>query len=203
MANDILNSLLKEYEQKRLKAELNLEKRKENIFALYPRLQEIDNELNSLGIATAKSILDKPQNSVEYNNELSSKISKLKKEKNDILLKNGYSLDFFTPDYECNLCKDTGYIVDDNFNTTMCSCLKQKLFNIAFNKSNMFGLKKENFDNFNENYFSDEVDLSKYKFNISPRKNILNIKEKCLDFIKNFDNLDSKNLLFTGATGLR
>ena len=85
----------------------------------------------------------------------------------------------------------------------MCSCLKQKLLNISFNKSNMYNLKKENFENFNDAFFSDEVDLSKYKFNISPRKNIQNIKNKSIEFIKNFDNSDSKNLLFTGATGLR
>ena len=59
----------------------------------------------------------------------------------------------------------------------MCSCLKQKIFNISFNKSNMYNLEKENFEKFNEFIFSDEVDLSKYKFNISPRKNILNIKK--------------------------
>ena len=32
MSNDILNSLLKEYEQKKLKAELDLQKRKENLY---------------------------------------------------------------------------------------------------------------------------------------------------------------------------
>ena len=30
-----------------------------------------------------------------------------------------------------------------------------------------------------------------------------NLKNKSIEFIKNFDNSDSKNLLFTGATGLR
>ena len=72
-----------------------------------------------------------------------------------------------------------------------------------FNKSNMSNLDKENFNTFNENIFSDEVDLSKYKFNISPRKNIINIKNKCIDFVNNFDNINQKNLLFTGNTGLR
>ena len=64
-------------------------------------------------------------------------------------------------------------------------------------------LDKENFNTFNEKIFSDEVDLSKYKFNISPRKNIINIKNKCIDFVNNFDNINQKNLLFTGNTGLR
>ena len=67
----------------------------------------------------------------------------------------------------------------------------------------MSNLDKENFNTFNENIFSNEVDLSKYKFNISPRKNINNIKNKCIKFIENFDNPAQKNLLFTGNTGLR
>ena len=85
----------------------------------------------------------------------------------------------------------------------MCNCLKQKLLDISFNKSNIYNQKKENFNSFNENIFSDEVDLSKYKFNISPRKNITNIKNKAIEFVNNFNNPDYKNLLFVGSTGLR
>ncbi len=54
MANDILNTLLKNMNIKKINAELDLEKRKEKIYALIPRLLEIDNELNSLGIKIAK-----------------------------------------------------------------------------------------------------------------------------------------------------
>lgn len=93
--------------------------------------------------------------------------------------------------------------MNNNYKTEMCNCLKQKLLNYSFNKSNMSNLDKENFNTFNEKIFSDEVDLSKYKFNISPRKNIINIKNKCIDFVNNFDNINQKNLLFTGNTGLR
>ena len=203
MTNDILNSLLRDYERKKLNAELDLERRKDLIYKLIPRLLEIDTELNSLGIQSAKSILFSPEKKDFYLNDLNKKIKDLKDEKEFILIKNGYSKDYFEPFYECKLCNDTGFVTDENFKTSMCSCLKQKLLNISFNKSNMYNLKKENFENFNDAFFSDEVDLSKYKFNISPRKNIQNIKNKSIEFIKNFDNPDSKNLLFTGATGLR
>ena len=203
MTNDILNSLLRDYERKKLNAELDLERRKDLIYKLIPRLLEIDTELNSLGIQSAKSILFSPEKKDFYLNDLNKKIKDLKDEKEFILIKNGYSKDYFEPFYECKLCNDTGFVTDENFKTSMCSCLKQKLLNISFNKSNMYNLKKENFENFNDSFFSDEVDLSKYKFNISPRKNIHNIKNKSIEFIKNFDNSDSKNLLFTGATGLR
>ncbi len=203
MTNDILNSLLRDYERKKLNAELDLERRKDLIYKLIPRLLEIDTELNSLGIQSAKSILFSPEKKDFYLNDLNKKIKDLKDEKEFILIKNGYSKDYFEPFYECKLCNDTGFVTDENFKTSMCSCLKQKLLNISFNKSNMYNLKKENFENFNDSFFSDEVDLSKYKFNISPKKNIQNIKNKSIEFIKNFDNSDSKNLLFTGATGLR
>ena len=101
------------------------------------------------------------------------------------------------------MCNDTGFILDKNYKTTMCNCLKQKLLNISFNKSNISNIDQENFNKFNELIFSDEVDLAKYRFNISPRRNILNIKNKSIEFVNNFDNPDCKNLLFVGSTGLR
>lgn len=202
MSNTTLNSLLKEYEQKKLNAELDLEKRKQNLYKLIPRLEQIDTELSTLGINTAKNILNNISKSDSVDN-LKLKIINLKKEKESILLQNGYSLDYLKPFYECKLCNDTGFILDKNYKTTMCNCLKQKLLNISFNKSNISNIDKENFNNFNELLFSDEVDLSKYRFNISPRRNILNIKNKSIEFVNNFDNSDYKNLLFVGSTGLR
>ena len=202
MSNEVLNSLLKEYEQKKLNAELDLEKRKQNLYKLIPRLEEIDDELNKFAITTAKNILNNSSDSYTVEN-LKQRISDLKREKELILLQNNYTLDYLKPFYECKNCKDTGFILDNNYKTIMCNCLKQKLLDISFNKSNMSNLKKENFDNFNELIFSDEVDLSKYRFNISPRKNIINIKNKCIEFVNNFENLDYKNLLFVGSTGLR
>ena len=202
MSNEVLNSLLKEYSQKKLNAELDLERRKQNLYKLIPRLEEIDNELNNFAINTAKNILNNSSDSSSLKN-LKDRISDLKKEKELILLQNNYSLDYLKPFYECKICNDTGFVLDKNYKTTMCNCLKQKLLDISFNNSYMSNLKKENFNNFNELIFSDEVDLAKYRFNISPRRNISNIKNKCIEFINNFDNPDYKNLLFVGSTGLR
>lgn len=202
MANEILDSFLREYEQKKLKAELDLEKRKEELYKKVPRLAQIEDELNSFAIFTAKNIL----NSSTSENSLATlqeKVDLLKYEKAKILHSLNLEPNYLKPFYECQICKDTGYVMDKNYKTSMCSCLKQKLLNVAFNKSNMANLDKENFSKFNSNLFSDEVDVAKYKFNISPRANIINIKNKCIEFVNNFDNPDYKNLLFTGNTGLR
>lgn len=202
MANEVLNSLLKEYEQKKIRAELDLEERKQNLYKIIPRIEEIDKELNNLGISTAKNILSNNSSKNSLNN-LKSKTASLKNEKEKILKDNGYNLDYLKPFYECKICNDTGFITDSQYRTTMCNCLKQKLLNISFNKSNISNINKENFNNFNELIFSDKIDEKKYKLNISPRQNIINIKNKSIEFIKNFDNPEQKNLLFSGSTGLR
>ena len=200
MSNEVLNSILKEYEQKKLNAELDLEKRKKSLYEQVPRLEKIEDDLNNYAIMTAKNIL----NNLDYSiSELQKKINTLKLEKSEILNELNLPSDYLQPNYSCKICKDTGYIKIDNYKTKMCNCLKQKLLDYSFNKSNMYNLDKENFNNFNENIFSDEVDLSKYKLNISPRKNIINIRNKCIEFVENFNNLNQKNLLFTGGTGLR
>ena len=200
MSNEVLHSLLKEYEQKKLKAELDLEKRKEDLYKKIPKLQQIEDELNNFAILTTKNILLHNMSSLA---ELNQKSEKLKQEKVYILQDAKLPSNYLKPNYECSICNDTGYISKDNYKTEMCNCLKQKLINEAFHKSNMANLDKENFDTFNETLFSNEIDVAKYRFNISPRENIKNIKQKCLEFVENFDNPDYKNLLFIGNTGLR
>ena len=200
MPKEILEDLLKEYEQKKIRAELDLEKRKEKLYNDIPELGNIESELNNLAISTAKNILLNNKNSIE---NFKNKIKELNTKKLEILKKNNIDIDYLKPNYECKLCNDTGYITKNNYKSEMCSCLKQKLLNIAFNNSNMSNLDKENFATFNENIFSNEINIEKYKYNISPRQNIKNIKNKCIKFIENFDNTKTKNLLFTGNTGLR
>ena len=202
MADEILNSLLKEYSQKKLQAELDLEKRKEELYNSIPRLRQIEDDLNNFAISTAKNIL-KNGSSPEEEQELKNKVELLKAEKARILAELNLPDNYLQPFYSCSICKDTGYVSNGGYNMVMCSCLKQKLLDYSFNKSNMSNLNKENFSTFNPNMFSDEVDIAKFHFNISPRTNILNIKNKCVQFVENFEDSTQKNLLFTGNTGLR
>lgn len=200
MSNEVLNSLLKEYEQKKLKAELDLEKRKQELYQKLPQLLQIENELNNFAILTSRNIL---LHNVSSLAELNQKAEEMKRKKVFILQNAGLPSNYLTPAYECSICHDTGYLKKDNYKTEMCNCLKQRLLDYSFHKSNMTNLNKENFSTFRESLFSDEIDVAKYRFNISPRENIKNIKKKCIEFIEKFDDSNSKNLLFSGNTGLR
>lgn len=199
MSSEILSKLLLEYDQKKRRAELDLEKRKEQLYVRFPRLQEIETELNNFAINTAKNILKGSLSSLD---DLNKKVTELKNEKEKIIKVNKIPSNYLEPSYECSICKDTGYIQVQNSASSLCSCLKQKLLDISYNKSNISNLSKENFDKFRPEVFSDLVEPEKYKMNISPRQNMIAIKEKSLEFIENFDNPETHNLLFTGNTGL-
>lgn len=197
MSNSALKNILNEYEQKRIKNLLIFEEKINDFYLKHPSIQKLTDNMNKTSIEISKTILlDK--NNEEKLNLLNKHLNDLKKEKNNELKKLGISDDFFTPNFDCKLCNDTGYLE----NNQMCSCLKQELLNQEYNKSNISSLEFENFNNFNLNIFSDEKNEEKYNSQISPRENIKKIKEISLDFINNFDDPKEKNLLFTGNTGL-
>lgn len=199
MNNSNLKKLLTEYEKKRIQAIYDAEHRKEILYSQNPRLQEIDDILSKEAIQTSKLLISNKDSSLLDN--LNKKIMQLKEEKNNILNSLGKDENYLKPIYECKICNDTGYITH-NLSSTMCNCLKQKIFDIEYNKSNISNLKNQNFDNFLSTLYSETVDENKYNSKISPRENIELIKKLSLSFINNFDNPDEKNLLFTGNTGL-
>ena len=198
MTDKNLEILLSEYEEKRRKANMEVETNISKLYTQFPILENIDDEINKYSINKTKSILNGKGDTKNFDIEIEN--LKLKKEK--FIKENKIDVNLFKPNYECKICNDTGYVQDENNKTIMCSCLKQKLLNLAYNKSNLSNIKNENFDNFNLNLFSDEANAKKYKIKSSPRQNILNIKKECLKFIDNFDSLEEKNLFFCGNTGL-
>ncbi len=199
MSDLVLKQLLKEYEKKRFVANTNFEYKKASLYKDYPRLEELNSKLNNYAIMISKVILE---NNSQKLKELKEEFEKLKTEKENTLKSLNLPDNFFVPDYECKLCNDTGYVLDENNKTVLCSCIKQKLFNLKYNSSNIGDLNKENFSTFDLSLYSTEVNQGKFKANISPRDNIENIKKIAEHFIENFDDPEEKNLLFIGNTGL-
>ena len=199
LSNSNIKQLLSDYERKRQKAIYIAEQKKEYIYSQNPKLQEIDNELSSQAIATAKAMLN--SNSPELMNNLKQKMNDLKNKKNTIVKSLNLDCSDFSPKYECFYCNDTGYITE-GIETKMCNCLKQKLYNLEYNTFNVYNMQNQTFDNFLFTVYSDKVDKGKYNSDISPRENMGIIKKISLQFIKNFDNSEQKNLLFTGNSGL-
>lgn len=202
MDNSLLKQVLKEYDDKRTKAILEAENRKKELMQVNPRLQEIDKELTQNSLQASKAILlADSKEKASLLASLKKKNNSLIKEKNDFIKNLSKENNYLNPHFECKLCKDTGYVQKDG-KLSMCSCLKQRIFDIAYNKSNMGNLERENFSSFNIRIFSDKADKELYKSDLSPKENMQIIREKVKTFIENFDDPEEKNLIFTGNTGV-
>ncbi len=202
MDNSLLKQILIEYDLKRNKAIDEAESRKEKLLEINPKIAEIDKELSKISIDSARNMINSSNEEREkILSELKKKSNSLIKEKNSIIKELFKSTDYFEPKFECRICKDTGF-VQKNDKSEMCSCLKQKIYDIAYNKSNMGNLEFENFGTFNIRLFSDKENKEKYKSDISPRENMNLLREKANNFIQNFDDPQEKNLIFSGGTGL-
>ncbi len=198
----LLKQLLTEYDIKRNRAIEEAKEREEKFLEVNPKIAEIDKELSKISIDASRSLINStPEEKEKILTELKKKNNNLIREKNNIIKELFKSTDYFEPNFECKNCKDTGFVQKAG-KSEICSCLKQKIYDIAYNKSNMGNLEFENFGTFNIRYFSDKENKEKYKSDISPRENMNLLKEKAKNFIENFDDPQEKNLIFLGGTGL-
>lgn len=197
----LLNKILSDVEYKHNKALKDVDLKKEHLLNTYPELEEIENNLNKLYIKKSQSLL--LNISTDDINLIEKKIEYYNNLKNNLLQKLKISGDYLKPIFECTICNDTGFFENSNGNRQLCKCVKQALINERYNKSNIGNLEKDNFNNFSYNMYSDEINKEKYNSNISPRENIKHIRKIAENFINNFNDINEKNLLFTGNTGLR
>lgn len=198
----LLRKLLIEYDSKRQLALIDAERRKLEIYKKYPEIQEIDSKINLNSINSVKNLLTLSKDEkTKFLEKMDAESKSLIAEKKELFKKLNISESYLLPNFECKICQDTGYIGDIS-NTTLCPCIKQKIFDIEYNKSNIGNIDKENFDNFNFDLYSNSVNKDLYNSNVSPRENIKLIYDYSLKFIENFDIPEEKNLIFTGPTGL-
>lgn len=195
MNSEKLRTILTKYERRRDNNDLELKIRKEEIYAKIPEIEELDNEINKIGLQLARLVLTNPKDSKSIVDSCKDKIAVLKNRKIELLERFNIPKNYLELKYSCNVCKDKGFIESGE----KCNCLKQEIINECYKMSNLDRiLSKENFSNFNLDVFSP----SKGDSQISPRENMLNILSICEKFIMDFKKDNGENLLFYGTTGL-
>lgn len=191
--NNLVQEVLREYEMLRDKSLKEAFMRRQEVYKKIPQISNIDDEIKDIGIEISKSIFLKPQKHKELLENLRGRLNALKKKKADLLRSNGYPETYMEQKFECNICKDTGYV-----NNKRCKCFEQKLINLYYRQSSIEDIIKiENFSNFDYYLYSDKP----YKGKMSPRENMKSIVDIAKDFIDNFDN-EKESLFFYGDSGL-
>lgn len=199
MNHIVSSSLMREYEKKRSKAQAECEKRALELMEKHPSLKAIENQIRDIGMSVSKKILSiGSDGSHQLSINLANQMDDLKEKRGRLLQSLNISPSIFLPKYECTLCDDTGFTKSSG---EICSCYKQVLLRTAYRQVNLELLDRENFSNFEAEYYANKPNPELFSSSLSPRENILKIKERCLSFIESFESPEDKNLLFTGETG--
>lgn len=165
------------------------DERKKIAFEKIPKLESLILEKNKLATEIMKLTLINSDFSKEK-----EKFDFIKNEIEELLLKNGFSVDYFTTKYCCSLCKDTGFI-----NGKVCNCIMNDVVEDRVLESGFSRKKREqNFKNFKFSLFEGTFETT------GKIRNTREYIEKLVNYSKNYcDNLKFKDfgLYFYGQSG--
>lgn len=210
MSTKILTNITESLAEKRSRAEIEAEKRKDELFAAISGLAEAEQRFKISGIEYAKLLtFGKVSKAIEKKQDMDNASALITK----LLSDNGYPGSVLEPHYNCLICKDTGYIhtnsgtaadLEPDSGTAkigLCSCVRQKYYKELAGCADALFADDAKFSAFDESLYSDNVNPGKYDIPISPRSNINKIRSRCEQFISNFNDPKEKDLLFCGSTG--
>ena len=174
--------------ERRRENKKNQEARIREVYEKIPQIKAIDQLIKKTGFNSLKLASKKIDTRTSE-----EKIKNLKKEKDKLLVENGYKTDYMDLKYHHDLCKDTGFV-----GTRPCSCRKQLIIEENYEKSGLrSAINRENFNTFNLSLFSKNPYMN---MGVSPYENMLSIVSEIKDYINNFDK-QTGNIFIWGDVG--
>ena len=176
------------YRTKYLRAYEIADERMDEVHAKSPELAAIDRELRLTGAEIALAVIGTGE---EYRERLAAAEAKniaLQAKRTALLAELGYPADYTLPPYECERCKDSGFV-----DTKMCECMRRELVMAAYESSGLGALMRtQSFESFDLSFYSAENgDRSRMQLNF----------EQLRLYAERF-TMDSDSLLLVGPTGL-
>lgn len=190
MDNQVLSAILAEYALKRENNEREEARREEEIREKHPRLFALVQQRHDMILSAVRAGLsgvpaDPEGEMAAYNQRIA-----------EALRIAGYPADYLAPVCDCALCRDTGYVYENN-RRVPCQCLK-KAYQEAAQQSES-GQEEQSFAAFDLNRFPDEPLPGT---DVTQRDYMAIVRDKCLAFAKGVPNGQIKTLLLHGGSGL-
>ncbi len=140
-----------DYETKAFRAQAQADLRRAELYGKIPDLRSLDSRLSEFGLRIMKAALsgENTQAAIAALRAENENISKVRRK---LLIENGYAADYTEPQYECSLCRDTGYV-----DIKMCSCMRKSLIEAGMASSGLAALlKRQSFENFSLDFYNED-----------------------------------------------
>ena len=177
-----------EYQTKFLKAHAEADRRMAEVHQKSSEIAAIDHELTKTGMEIAMAALGSGEDYRATLAAVEEKNLALQEKRRALLEKMGYPADYTLPPYECDKCKDSGFV-----GVKMCDCMRRDLIMAGYESSGLGRLMQEqSFENF---------DLSFYKADAEQYSRMQENLELLKSYADNFTT-ESESLILCGPTGL-
>ena len=165
-------------------------RRHEEVYARVPEMRQLDRQIAALVPRAAAAALGGGRDLEELRRESLD----LQARRAELLVENGWPIDYLDGAWDCPRCRDTGYVRGQ-----MCSCLK-KLYGKAQARelSALLKLGSESFGTFDLGLYDDRPDPAS---GVAPRVQMETVFGICYDYALDFGKR-RENYLFRGGTGL-
>ena len=177
------------YDEKRLQEEALLLVRKKEVEEKVPGYKELEQQSIDLSMEKARRLILSDSTDAETTaavKQLQQSLLDIQLAKKDLLKSAGYQRDYLEPHYDCELCRDTGYIDNEK-----CSCFRQLEVQFLYESTHLGDfLAENNFDKLSFDYFTSEAAAENFEKALSASKL----------FIENFGK-GGQNLCFYGSVG--
>ena len=192
LKNSQYQEIMRLYDEKQARQRRLLEQRRSEIYEAFPEYARLEDEITGLWASGARAAARRASGSLA--GEISEKVRRLSGLQKQILTAAGYPEDYLEMQYDCPICRDTGFV-----GSRKCRCFTAAEAKLLQRQSNIQAvLEKENFDTFRLEYYSDQEDPA---LGISPRENMRTVLNVCRQFIRDFDEKGGSLLLY-GDTGV-
>ena len=192
LKNSQYQEIMRLYDEKQARQRRLLEQRRSEIYEAFPEYARLEDEITGLWASGARAAARRASGSLA--GEISEKVRRLSGLQKQILTAAGYPEDYLEMQYDCPICRDTGFV-----GSGKCRCFTAAEAKLLQRQSNIQAvLEKENFDTFRLEYYSDQEDPA---LGISPRENMRTVLNVCRQFIRDFDEKGGSLLLY-GDTGV-
>lgn len=190
MDNQLLASVLADYALKRENNEREEARREAEIREKHPQLAALIRQRHEMILHAVRSGLtgapaDPEKEMAAYNQKIAAGLAEA-----------GYPADYLAPVCDCALCRDTGYVYENN-RRVPCECLK-KAYRAALQGAGE-SPEEQSFAAFDLTRFPDDPLPDT---DVTQREYMAIVRDKCLSFARAVPNGPVKTLLLHGGSGL-
>ena len=196
LTNSQHDALMRRYSLIQASEQQALSRRRQTAYEKIPALRRLDEEVGSAALSRARQlIMEEGTGQADDQKVFRENLEQISRQRQQLLISNGFPEDYLKIRYQCPLCHDTGYVDGRH-----CSCFRRMAIELLFEDEALSReLALHNFSTFSFDCYSGKPDPA--HGGISPRENMHHIVSAARSLIECFDQKPGY-LLFYGKTGL-